>query len=198
VSNLSKTVPTIAALSFALAACGGAAERNETADNALTANEVGSIDNTMMASDPAMMATPTTAVEFANAAAAADMFEIESSRIAVDEATDAKVKAFAQMLITDHTKSSDQLKSIAAANNMTLSPPTMRPDMQSKLDALRSAEDAQFDQLYLSQQVPAHEEALKLHQTYAQSGDTAALKDFASKTATVVGKHLEEARAMTR
>ena len=65
------------------------------------------------------------------------------------------------------------------------------------MDALKNAKGAQFDTLYMSQQVPAHEDALKLHQGYAQNGENASLKAFASKTAPVVSKHLDEARAMS-
>jgi putative membrane protein len=165
------TLPTVAALSFALAACGGAAERNDSAaadTNLTTVNEVGSVDNMAMGNDTGAMAAS------------------------------AEVKDFAAMLVTDHTKSSTELKAIASKDNITLTPPTLRPDMQSKIDALKAAKGEQFDTLYLSQQVPAHEEALKLHQGYAAGGDNEALKGFASKTSNVVSKHLEEARGMTK
>jgi putative membrane protein len=191
-----------AILSFALAAC-GSADRNEsqaTDANAVTSNEVGSVDNnmTMAANDTAMTMAPTTAAEFAAAAGASDLFEIESSKMAQSQAASAEVKNFAAMLVKDHTKSTAELKTIASKENITLSPPTLMPDMQSKIDALKSAKGEQFDTLYLSQQVPAHETALKLHQGYSQSGDNASLKAFASKTSTVVSKHLDEARAMSK
>ena len=66
------------------------------------------------------------------------------------------------------------------------------------LDALKAAGPEQFDALYLSQQIPAHEQALAMLQGYAQSGDVAALKDHAAKTAPVVQKHLDRARELSR
>ena len=191
---------SVAAISLALAACGSADQNESSATdaNALTASEVGSIDNNMMANDAAMTMAPQGAAEFAAAAGASDLFEIESSKLAQNQGQSADVKAFAAMLVKDHSASTEELKAIAARENMTLAPPTLRPDMQSKIDALKAAKGEQFDALYLSQQVPAHEEALKLHQGYAQSGDNAALKAFASKTATVVSKHLDEARGMAK
>lgn len=195
------TFGTVAAISFALAAC-GSADRNETQStdtNAATANELDANAVTEIGGNDATMTTaPQGASEFAAMAAASDMFEIESSRLAQSQAKSTEVKNFAAMLVKDHTKSSGELKSIASKENITLSPPSLAPDMQSKIDALKSAKGEQFDTLYLSQQVPAHETALKLHQGYAQSGDNASLKDFASKTSTVVSKHLDEARAMAR
>jgi putative membrane protein len=196
------TIGTAAMLSFALAACGSAdrSESSATDMNAVTVNEVGSIDNnmTMATGDASMTMAPTTAAEFAAAAGASDLFEIESSKMAQNQAKRAEVKSFAAMLVKDHTKSTAELKAIAAKENITLSPPTLMPDMQSKIDALKSAKGEAFDTLYLTQQVPAHEAALKLHQGYAQAGDNAALKGFASKTAMVVSKHLDEARAMSK
>lgn len=195
--NRTTSFTAVAAIGFALAAC-GSADRNEssaTDANAMTVNEVGTLDNNMtMANDTAM--APATAAEFAAAAGASDLFEIESSKLAQGQAQSAEVKSFAAMLVQDHTKSTAELKTIAAKENITLSPPTLAPDMQAKIDALKDAKGAAFDTLYLTQQVPAHESALKLHQGYAASGDNAALKSFASKTSTVVSKHLDEARAM--
>lgn len=191
------TFGTAAMLGFALAAC-GQADRNESSAtdlNAVATNDTGTMDN-MATTDTAM--APATAAEFAAAAAASDLFEIESSRMAQSQAASAEVKDFAAMLVQDHSKSTAELKTIASKDNITLSPPTLRPDMQSKIDALKSAKGEAFDTLYLSQQVPAHEEALKLHQGYAASGDNASLKAFASKTSTVVSKHLDEARAMSK
>jgi putative membrane protein len=195
------TFGTVAAISFALAAC-GSADRNESQAsdiNAVTANEVDANAVTEIGgNDATMTMAPQGASEFAAMAAASDMFEIESSRLAAGQAKSAEVKNFAAMLVADHTKSTAELKSIASKENITLSPPSLAPDMQSKIDALKSAKGEAFDTLYLTQQVPAHETALKLHQGYAQSGDNASLKAFASKTSTVVSKHLDEARAMAK
>jgi len=193
---------TAAVIGFALAACGSAdrSESQATDANAVTVNEVGTVDNNMTAAagDPAMSAAPTGATEFAAAAAASDLFEITSSKMAQAQAQSADVKMFASMLVKDHTKSTAELKQIASKENITLSPPTLMPDMQSKIDALKNAKGAEFDTLYMTQQVPAHESALKLHQGYVQNGDNAALKAFASKTAPVVSKHLDEARTMSK
>jgi putative membrane protein len=195
------TFATAVAVGLALAAC-GSADRNEssaTDANALTANEIGSaVDNTMPANETAMTMAPQSAPEFAAMAAASDLFEIESSKLAQSQGQSAQVKNFAAMLVKDHTASTNELKAIAARENMTLPPPTLRPDMQSKIDALKAAKGEQFDTLYMTQQVPAHEEALRLHQGYARSGDNAALKAFAAKTAPVVSRHLDEARTMAK
>jgi putative membrane protein len=195
------TFATGVAVALALAAC-GSADRNEssaTDANALTANEVGSaVDNTMPANATAMPMAPQNAAEFAAMAGASDLFEIQSATLAQTQSQRADVKEFAQMLATDHARSTADLKQIAAKENITLARPTLTPDMQSKIDALKAAKGEQFDTLFITQQIPAHEMALRLHQNYAQSGDNAALRDFASKTSTVVSGHLDRARAMSK
>ena len=136
--------------------------------------------------------------KFAAAAAASDLFEIESSKLAQSQASGAKVKDFAAMLVKDHTNSTSELKGIAAKENITLAPPSLDADKQAKLDALKAAKGEDFDRLYISQQVPAHEQALQLMQGYAAGGDNAAVKAFASKTAPVIQKHLDEAKALSK
>lgn len=192
---------SVAALSLALGACG---RSEQASDNMVTANDVGAVDNMAganMADANAMAgaATPVSAQDFASQAAASDMFEIESSKLAADQAEDAKVKAFAKMLVADHTKSSNELKTIAASLQPPLTvAPTLAPDMQSKLDALKAAKGADFDTLYVTQQVAAHQEALNLHKGYAENGEEPQLKTFASKTADVVQKHLTEVQGLAK
>ena len=200
-------IASVATLSLALAGCGGSQE--QAGDNLTTANEVGSIDNMAMtnmgdadmagANGTAAAAAPTTAQDYASQAAASDLFEIESSKLAANQAEDAKLKAFAKMLVADHTKSSNELKTIAASLQPAVTvTPTLRPDMQSKIDQLRDAKGADFDRLYATQQVAAHQEALALHRGFASAGQEQQLKTFASKTADVVQKHLTEAQGMAQ
>lgn len=189
-----------AAMSLALVACGRSEEQQS--DNLTTANEVGSVDNMGDANltatgNMAATGTATAPQEFVTQAAASDLFEIETSRLAAEQAEDPKVKQFAQMLVADHTKSTNELKTIAASLQPAVTvAPTLRPDMQSKLDALKEAKGADFDRLYMSQQVPAHQEALTLHRGFADAGQEPQLKTFATKTADVVQKHLTEAQAI--
>lgn len=197
---MSKTlsISTVAAVSFALAACGGGAE--PAADNSVTTvNDVGSVDPAMnnMAGDGMTMAAMT-AQEYATKAAESDQFEIQTSQLAANQAESAEVKNFARMMIADHTKTTNELKTIGASMQppLTISP-TLRPDMQSKLDQLKDAKGASFDGLYMTQQVAGHEEALALHKGFAQNGQEQQLKDFAQKTSQAVEKHLNEARQLS-
>jgi putative membrane protein len=69
--------------------------------------------------------------------------------------------------------------------------------MQAQMMAeLRATSGANFDRVFVRQQVQAHEMALALHSNYAARGDTPALRAVASAAVPVVRQHLEQARGM--
>jgi putative membrane protein len=207
----------LTAVALALAACGSTNE-TETADTNAAATDA-AVDNaasgTSMAANPASGATEPSAAatgdaamgtggammsgeEFATQAAAGDMFEIESSQLALQKSQNADLKAFAQMIVADHTKATANLKSAAAKAQPAITvTPTMTPEQRQNMQALNSSSEAGFDRLYLTQQVSAHEKALEMLQTYAANGDVPALKQHASTTAPAVQKHLERARELS-
>jgi putative membrane protein len=135
-----------------------------------------------------------TASGFANKVAASDQFEIESGKLAAANAASADVKAFGTMLVTEHQKSSADLK--AAAGPDLAPAPTLDPDQTAKLAALKGAQGAAFDKLFLEQQVAAHRKAHDLLTAYSGSGDNQSLKGFAAKAAPVVKHHLDRAEAL--
>jgi len=141
----------------------------------------------------ASAATATTAPDFVKAAAMGDMYEIDAGKIAVARAKRADVKAFGQMMIDMHTKTSDDLKKVLKDNNIAITPPADLDDRRKgMLQNLRAAGDSDFDGAYLHQQLAAHLEALTLHSGYADHGDNAALKAAAAKTKPIVQSHIDE------
>lgn len=177
------TIASAAAL--ALAACGG------QDDAAPPAAE----DTTAVAPDAAAAPDPTTPEGFVATAASSDMYEIEAGRLAQEMGTSQEIKDFGAMMVEDHTTSSNNLKAAATEAGGLTVPTAMLPRHQQQLDALRSA-GANFDSLYAQQQVAAHEEALNLLQTQAQSGTAEPLAAFATETAPVVEGHLEHIREL--
>jgi putative membrane protein len=130
-------------------------------------------------------------------AAIGDLFEIQSSRLALRKSDDGKVKDFASRMVRDHTASSAKLKSIIKAGELPLVPPTKLDDAhQQMLDGLAGANGADFDKMYMEMQIKAHEEAVALHQGYAENGMEEKLKAFAKKTSMVVETHLGMLKTM--
>jgi putative membrane protein len=193
---------TAAALSMALAACGSKDNAaNDATDNMLAANEANAMDNgAMMANDMNAAATaPMTAQAFADAASASDAYEIAASKLAETKAGSADVKTFAAQMVKDHTKSTADLKAAAAkAEGNPIPASVMTSEQQANMTKLQGLTGADFDKEYVSQQVAAHENALAALQGYAAGGDSAPLKDFAGKTATVVEGHLDMAKKLQK
>jgi putative membrane protein len=138
--------------------------------------------------------SPTTA-DFVKEAAMSDMLEIESSKIAQQKG-DADEKKFAGQMITDHTKTSSELKSLVSSGDQTEIPASLDSSSQSKLDKLKNAED--FRSQYDAMQVSAHKEAVSLFERYSKGGDNPKLKDWAGKTLPVLKHHLEMAQEMDK
>ncbi len=139
--------------------------------------------------------TPERRDAYVQMAAASDLFEIQSSQLATSRAQSPDVRAFAQMMIEHHTATTRQLSAAAAAAGSPPNPSLM--PMQTEMIArLQGANGADFDRMYIRQQIPAHEMALALHQNYASNGDTASLRTVAAAAVPIVRQHLERARAM--
>jgi putative membrane protein len=130
-------------------------------------------------------------------AASSDQFEIQSAQLAQQASQNPAVQQFAGMLITDHTQSTQMLMAAAQAAHVPAPPPTILPAQQAMLDQLRAAGTGPaFDQAFQQVQIQAHQNALQLHQNYAQSGDVPALRQTAAQIVPVIQKHLQMAQAL--
>ena len=134
---------------------------------------------------------------YVQAARASDLFEIQSSQAAFAKAQSADVRAFAQMMVDHHTRTTADLMAAAGQAGVAASPPALTPDKEAKVAALRQAATANFDALYMREQLAAHVEALAIHESYAEKGDEAPLRTAAGKTAPIVRQHLERARTLS-
>lgn len=147
--------------------------------------------------DSALGMTPSTD-DFVKTAAMSDMFEIQSSQLAVEKG-DAKAKTFAQHMITDHQKTTADLTGLIKSGAVQVTPPTaLDSGMQSKLDKLKKESGRDFNNDYDEMQVSAHKDAVSLFQRYAKGGDNAQLKDWAGKTAPALQQHLQMAQALSK
>jgi len=130
-------------------------------------------------------------------AASADQFEIQSGQLAMQASQNAAVRNFANMIIVDHTRSTQMVASAAASARLTPPPPTMLPPQQAMLDQLRAAGSGpSFDMAFQQVQIQAHQQALGLHQSYATGGDVPALRTVAGQIQPVVQNHLNMLQSM--
>jgi putative membrane protein len=183
-----------AAAAFAVSACNKPADKTEGA--ATPAEQAATPDANPAATVPTP-ANEAAAPDFVAKAAASDMFEVAAAKVAQTRSTNKDVKAFADMMIKDHTKSTTDLKKAIADSGQAITPPSVMPaDLQSKIDDLNKADAKDFDKAYMDGQVDAHQDALNLLQRYAEDGDVAQIKAFAAATAPVVQTHYDHAKTL--
>jgi len=186
---MTKFLTAVAVSALALGACkqsGTTVSNNQTqgqTDEAAIEN-IGEPDANM-AGGAASSAEAT----YVQNAAASDMFEIETSKLALNQATSPALKTYAKMMIDEHTKSSNELKPAAQAAGIPV-PATLPAEMQGKLDALRGLSGANFDKQYLADQRAGHQDTLAKVNGYLAAAPAGPLKDHASKVTGVVQKHL--------
>ena len=156
------------------------------ADAAVTASSSGAMASGTMSNGKVSHMTK----KFIEDASAGNMFEIETSKVAVAKSTNQKVKDFAQKMIDDHTKAGDDMKA-------ALTTPAEQADVstklgmmqQHKLDELNKDSASSFDKDYVNAQVDAHDKTIKLFSKYSDKGDDAALKTFATNTLPTLQQH---------
>ena len=141
-----------------------------------------------------------TSNDFVDKAAAGGIAEIETSRLALEKSQSADVKAFANMMITDHSKANDELAAIAKKNDIEV-PDTTTLVKQAK-EKILDMRDESFDSAYANNQVKAHEDTIELFKKQAntvtddKTKGAMELKGFAQKMLPGLEKHLDMAKKL--
>jgi putative membrane protein len=94
--------------------------------------------------------------DFVNDATIASMAEIELGRIAQEKGMDPNVKKFGQMMIDDHTKASEALKTIATEARIEM-PAQVDDDHKDQAEKLAAKSGADFDREYAEMMLNGHE-----------------------------------------
>lgn len=190
---INKTLIAASLAALSLAACskesGGAPDQQNQAANAVQDHAAGVVGAA------AAPAGATTDDGFVTNAAIGGMYEIQAGQIAAERSTNPKIKALGRKMVADHGKAGDELKPIAAAQNLAV-PTALDQRRQGLIDNLRGATAQDFDRVYLQQQEAAHNETAMLLGEYGRIGGNAALKGWAAKTLPVVQMHQQMVDAL--
>jgi putative membrane protein len=143
---------------------------------------------------PLTQAERLTTEQFVNKVWNMNQFEIQVGREAANKASSG-FQDYARMIVDDHTKMNDELKSLIQKSGLKL-PTTLDKDRQAELDQLKSASKTGFDQQFRTQQIKGHQEALRIFQAYASNGDNADLRDFAQNSVASLQRHLDQAEKL--
>jgi putative membrane protein len=181
---------TAFAAAVALAACGPKAEEASTPATEQSATAMTPMEAVV---DPAAKT-----LDFATKVAKADATEIAVSKAAAAKSTNAEVKKYANMLVTDHTATTKALKAWAAKTTVALPADAELVD-QGKVDDIANADakdQKAFNDKYLDSAIDAHEDAINAFNDYATNGAEPDLKAFAVATLPKLQAHLEAAKAL--
>jgi putative membrane protein len=137
------------------------------------------------------------AQDFVNKVAISDMFEIQSSRLALTKQPDNDTKPFAEKMVRDHQKTSKELKSLVDSGKVKAKlPAALDSEHQQMLDGLKAKGGKDFDGSYDQIQLKTHEDAVALFGAYANGGDDPELKKWAAKTLPHLKEHLSMAQKL--
>ena len=125
-----------------------------------------------------------------NAAATANMAEVELGKLAVEKAVNPEVKQFGQKMIEDHSKSLEELKKLADQKNTAL-PPDILPTQKEAKEKLSKLSGAEFDTEYVKTMVADHRKDVTAFKAATKTVGDADVKAFAEKTLPVLKMHLE-------
>jgi predicted outer membrane protein len=121
--------------------------------------------------------------------------EIQLSQLALQKASNADVKAFAQRMIDDHTQADSKLATLAQQAGVTL-PDAPTTEQQAIANELSSFSGTDFDKAYMDVNVVEHlkDISLFLHQAKGSTND--AVKSFAQQTLPTLLSHLKSAKSI--
>jgi putative membrane protein len=182
-----------AAAALMLAGCGERAAE-DTADNRQVVP--GEPVTNMQAE---MVPAAANAIEYAALVSASDLYEIQSSELALERSENEEVRRLAQTILADHRRSTEMLRQAAAQSQPPISfEPSLSVDQQRDMDRLRGTSGADFDREYVVQQVAAHEKAIGLVTGYLDIAENPAMSQHASSVVGPMQQHLTQARDLAK
>jgi putative membrane protein len=132
-------------------------------------------------------------VMFVEKAALSNMAEIALGNLAASKGSDSVVRAYGQMMVTEHNLSLSELQQISE-NYMNVDWPESLDSAHLQMkQQLFSLGGLQFDSMYIRSQVNDHQAALTLFETQSASGNNQLLKNYAGKYVPHIQQHLDQA-----
>jgi putative membrane protein len=132
---------------------------------------------------------------FAHKVGLGGMFEVDSSKLALDKAQAQAVKDFAANEVKEHTGVGDRLKAICGVKGIEV-PAQRDAKFQTMYDALEAQSGSAFDQLYLKDMKAVHHTDGGLFAKEAKTTKDPDLAAFAADTTKIVQRHIDALKNM--
>jgi putative membrane protein len=171
----------------------GAAATTDTANTAMTpasGDSSTAMQGGMAGADPKGPTAPhANDKEFMMSAAHSDQNEIQLSKMALTKDVSANAKTLANKMIADHTKSTADLKPIAAKAGVTL-PTDMDAEHKALAPTMAKLAGKEFETKYLAQMVTDHQKTANTLAAHKTMTKDSALGGWITMTLPVVEQHL--------
>jgi putative membrane protein len=130
-------------------------------------------------------------------AAQGGLMEVQGGQVAQQNAQNQRVKDFGGMMVTDHSKANDELKSLVSGRGINL-PDSLPASKKKELDAMRKMQGAGFDKHYVSMMVEDHQKDVAKFKKESTSANDPQLKTWVTNTLPVLQKHLDSIQAIKK
>jgi putative membrane protein len=130
-----------------------------------------------------------TDADFLKEAALGGMLEVELGRLAMRNAGSDEVRRLGQQMIDDHSKSNQELKSLAQSEGVML-PSQLDPQHGKALQRMQKLSGADFDREYMKMMLEDHRKDIKAFNDEGHGGDDPEVKLFAMRTLATLRAHL--------
>jgi putative membrane protein len=135
--------------------------------------------------------------DFVTSAGKGGKAEVELAQDALNHATNADVKSFAQKLVDDHTKANGELEQFATSHGVTI-PTEVESKAKEVKERLMKLTGKSFDQAFVKQMVDDHTNVIKAFEDESKNGTDADLKAWVDKTLPALRDHLKMAQDLQK
>lgn len=170
---------------------------DRTQDSIGSANESNELKEESADNNNAVTAATEQDAEFSVKAAGKGLTEVRASELAQQKAQSPRVKEYAAMLVADHTKTNEELKSLASGKNITL-PAAPGEDQEKDLTKLSEKSGKDFDKEYIDHMISGHKDNIDAFEKASNNATDADIKAFAAKTLPTLKSHLQTAETIRK
>ena len=128
-------------------------------------------------------------------AADAGNTEIQAAELAKTQAVSDKTKAFADEMIKDHTAAANEVKSLAAAKNVSL-PVALSDDHRKNITDLGEKKGKDFEKAYIDMMVDDHKKVVDKFKDASDKCNDPDIKALAAKLLPTLQGHLDHAKTL--
>lgn len=135
--------------------------------------------------------------KFIKETAADGKAEVKIAELATKKAERADVKAYAEMLMKDHTAANKDLEAVAEKKGVDVSA-VIAPSSAKDFQSLEKQSGKDFDNAFLKLMESDHKKCVSNFESEQKKGEDGDVKAFVDKTLPVIKHHLDEVQKLRK